>query len=304
MKKKSETWTFSRNAMASEFTITIHGVDFDEAGKAANAGFREIELVENALSRFRYDSDTSRINALKPGEEYRPSLIASECLALARETWMATAGAFDPTIGALLAWRAKHPRKSKVPNEILSICGMDKLLSNENHTVIGVAVEGLRVDLGAIGKGYGVDRAAELLRRDWDVPAGIVQGGESSIRAWGDGPGKGGWSLYLRDPTDQENILSTITLHDFAMSGSGQVLHGDHIIDPRSGQRAPRDHAAWACSPNAAIADALSTAMMVLSQEEIGELFNGQREIGGLVHFAKEERTQFGIWGQWGLQSP
>lgn len=298
---RSPTLRFSHHAMASEFTITIQGVEADYARKAAKAAFREITLVEHSLSRFRHDSDITRINALKAGEQHRCSPHAAECLALARYIWMATGGAFDPAIGALLAWRAKNPDEQKIPEDIREKSGMDKLHSNEPHTVITVATEGLRVDLGAIGKGYGVDRAAALLRNDWEIPAALVQGGESSILGWGDGPGRQGWPLAIRNPANQEEILAVYTLMDFAMSGSGQVLHGDHIVDPRNGLRARREHGAWACAPSAAAADALSTAMMVLQPGESRALFDNQEEIGGLLHTGEEPPAPLGIWGRVGV---
>ena len=80
--------------------------------------------------------------------------------------------------------------------------------------------------------------------------------------------------MNLRDPRDARRALLRLCLKDAALSGSGTSVRGAHIIDPRTGQPVRDKLRVWARAPLAAHADALSTAFMVLSVEELGGLCN------------------------------
>ena len=122
----------------------------------------------------------------------------------------------------------------------------------------------LEFDLGAIGKGFALDRMAELLR-EWDCPAFLLVAGGSSILAGDAPPGTPGWSCGL----GENNSVRRYWLKNVSLSGSGLAVKGKHILDPRTGQPASRQNRAWALTDIAAESDALSTAAMVLSETEI-----------------------------------
>ena len=127
----------------------------------------------------------------------------------------------------------------------------------------------------AIGKGWALDRAMERLAAA-GVPSVLVHGGSSSVRARGvqgpGGPGRAGWRVGLRDPLRPGRRLATVTLVDRALgtSGSGTQFFVDrgkrlgHILDPRTGRPAEGVISATVIAPEAADADALSTALYVL----------------------------------------
>jgi thiamine biosynthesis lipoprotein len=125
----------------------------------------------------------------------------------------------------------------------------------------------LEFDLGAIGKGFALDRAAEVLR-EWSCPTFLLVAGGSSILA-GDAPADmAGWSCGLGD----DNSPRRYWLKNASLSGSGLAVKGKHILDPRTGQPAQRQNRAWALCDTAAESDALSTACMVLDEAEVGEI--------------------------------
>jgi thiamine biosynthesis lipoprotein len=251
---------FSHAAMATVFEVLCVHDDAGYARKAAQAAFDEVDRLERELSRFIANSDVSRINALAAGETTRVSPTTMECLEIAFEMHAFTRGAFDVSIGT----------------------GLDRLDLLPDEFAVHARSAGARLDLGGIGKGYAVDRMAESLE-EWEVRRVLVHGGFSSVRAGDPLPGRDGWPLTLSAPGDGP-VLARISARRLALSASG-TGKGDHIRDPRTG-RAVHDRAAWVAVPGrertepaaerppalrspAAVAEALSTALMILPPEEI-----------------------------------
>ena len=139
----------------------------------------------------------------------------------------------------------------------------------------------VRVDLGAIGKGYAVDRMLERLA-EWDLTDALVHGGASSAAAGGRGPGSRGWPVTLRHPVRKENVLARFALENRALGASG-LEKGAHIIDPATGKPAQRVVAAWAAAPQAAEADAFSTAFMIMPAGDMEACLAKHPELGALV---------------------
>jgi len=248
------THRFSHRAMGCLFEVLIPGRDEQAARDAAEAAFEELDRMEKLLSRFSAYSDVGRINAAAVGEPVVVDVETSRCLSLARRVTSETSGAFDVTAGV--------PRDAADRR-----IGMGLLALDEETYSLRRLDPGVKVDLGGIGKGFAIDRMAELLRR-WDVETALIQGGSSTVLAMGSRPG-GGWRVALRDPADAEaEPLGWVSLEDQAFSGSG-TSHARHITDPRTGLAAPSGRAAWAVSRSAARADALTTAFCVMEIEEV-----------------------------------
>lgn len=262
-----ECHRFVHDAMGSSFGLTLCAEDEDYARQVAQTCFEEVDRLENEMSRYVEQSDVSRINALSPGETVRVAPATFDCLSLARKIYDGTAGAFDVTVSELVdAWRDGEPSEKQLQS-ILDHVGMDLLTLDGENLSVGVAKEGVTVDLGGIGKGYAVDCVASLLE-DWSVESGLAHAGQSSVLAVGPPPGKSHWPIALRDPRDQDKALTTLNLCQSAVSGSGIQLHGPHIIDPRTGRPIERRIGAWATAPTAAQSDALSTAFMIMTPDE------------------------------------
>jgi FAD:protein FMN transferase len=238
---------FNHAAMATHFQARIVHDEKTYAGQAAQAAFDLLDSLEACLSRFRTNSDIARTAQLSPGEKMRLSEPAFTCLEIAKRMELATQGAFCPTPAALKT-QTSLPGWDLLPRELSIVC-----LSGR-----------LEFDLGAIGKGFALDRMAELLR-EWDCPSFLLVAGGSSILVGAPPPLAPGWSCGL----GEDNASQRFFLTDASLSGSGLAVKGAHILDPRTGRAASRQNRAWVLADTAAESDALSTAGMVLSESEL-----------------------------------
>ena len=237
--------------MATHFQVRIANEDRGYAAQAAQAALDLVDRLESRLSRFRPSSDVAQIAHLAPGEKMRLSEPAFACLQIAKKMEEATRGAFSATHAAMQT-QTSMPQWDLLPSEFSIRCLSGKL----------------QFDLGAIGKGFALDRVAELLAQ-WDCPSFLLIAGGSSILA-GDSPDDtAGWSCGLGD----DDAPLRFFLAHTSLSGSGLAVKGQHILDPRTGRPAWRENRAWVLADTAAESDALSTACMVLSEPELEDVF-------------------------------
>ena len=256
---------FSHEAMATIFEVHVDHSDARYAAQAAQAVFELVDRLERELSRFQPNSDITRINHLTAGEATRVSSTTLECLAIARHMYDLTGGAFDVSIGTGLA-----------------------LLELDPHDwTVRAAEGGVRVDLGGIGKGYAVDCMAELLE-DWGLARALVHGGFSSVLALEPPADADAWPLTFSDPGTPRRVLVRVAARQTALSASG-VGKGTHIVNPRTSEPVRGRRGAWTKVPRpsrqaetayadgprvaaAAVADALTTAFMLLPAADIDAL--------------------------------
>jgi thiamine biosynthesis lipoprotein len=281
---------FEHDAMACTFELYLPRGAVRYAQGAAQAAFDELDRLEQLLSRFIPHSDIARLNALEPGQFVRVSPETIECLQLAAQVYTATGGAFD------VAFRSRR--------EVPSV----PLVFDPAARAVGVQAARVNLDLGAIGKGYAVERVVALLR-EWGIMSALVHSGQSTAYALGQPPNGGIWRVALRSPDQAATALGALELRDGALSGSGQLLHGGHIVDPRTGQPADRYRAAWASAPSAALSDALSTAFMLMTAEEVRGLCEQWPGVSAILlpsGTAAHEALCFGPHGhqvQWSRQA-
>ena len=253
---------FQHKAMATVFEIRGTCADPDVARHATRAAFDVVDRLEQTLSRFIENSDISRVNHLAAGESTIVGFETMQCLLLARVMYDETAAAFDVSVGT------GFTHLELVPEEFRVVARLD----------------GVRLDLGAIGKGYAVDRMADVLE-DWEVTRVLIQSGASSVLALDPPDGQNGWPLTLSDPGPDGRVMARLSVRQCALGASG-IRKGDHIVNARSGTPVRSRSAAWVSAPRevlanlgkrgsgveasaAAVADALSTAFMISHIEEI-----------------------------------
>lgn len=277
-----------RKAMAAEFELFFNAGQYPEATEAALAALDEVDRLEDQLSYFRATSEVSRINQLAQAEPLPVDAQLFELLQLAVRLHAETDGALDVTAGPLSEVWGFSRREGTIPtseqlDEARSRVGSDKLELDPNGQTVRFGVAGMRVNLGAIGKGYALDRCAALLA-ERGIDDYMIHAGQSSVLARGsrarsasgpDAKRPGGWTVGVHDPTRHGRRLAEIRLSDRALATSGSEKQFfrhkgrrySHILDPRTGQPADGLLSATVVAPNALLADGLSTALFVLGAD-------------------------------------
>ena len=286
----------SRRAMATDFEIALPFAT-PEALPAAEAALDLIDALEQQLTVYRDDSEVSRINRLAAREAVPVEQELFDLLQRAARLATETYGAFDVTAGALVrAWGfLRGPRRVPTPAErasALQRVGMRHVVLDAMNRTVRFTRDGLEINLGSIGKGYALDRAARLLRERFQVRAGLLHSGHSSVYAMGEEPAtREGWRVALRHPAEEGRRLGTFTLLDRALGTSAATFqyleyYGrrlGHILDPRTGWPASGMAGASVTAPTAAEADALATAFFILGIEPARAYCDRHPEIGAVL---------------------
>ncbi|MBO6576040.1 MAG: FAD:protein FMN transferase [Rhodothermales bacterium] len=245
------------HAMATRFEIVVDG-DPVRMRAAAEEAIREVHRVEQQLSWFVPESVVSRINQRAAQQPVKVPARIYELLQLAQSLHQASGGAFDPTVA---------PDSSESP------AGMDSVVL-EDRTVRFTSPQTL-LNLGAIGKGYALDLAAEIMLEAGARNA-LLHGGTSTAVALGS-DGVRPWTIGVSHPVPDRagELIARMPLVNACLSVSGIYNRGQqtddgwkgHIMDPRSGKAVSHTELAAAVTYRgnlaAARADALSTALLV-----------------------------------------
>jgi thiamine biosynthesis lipoprotein len=297
---------FSHEAMATTFEIFILNDDARYAQQAAWAAFDELDRLEAELSRFIENSDISRISNLATNQSLQIGPDAFECLQLCTQIYDETNGAFDITIGSLMDCWLNEDKTIRAPskdefNQAHKRTGLHLIKLDETEHTAELLTDKLQIDLGGIGKGYAVDKMVRLLE-DWSIDTALIHSGYSSVLAVGAPPDTKGWPVTLSNPADTMRKLAYLYLQDRAVSGSG-LQKGRHIIDPRTARPVEGKSASWASAPDAATADALSTAFMIMSPEQIKKYCLSHSDVLAMIvteeRSAERQKDKILRYGRW-----
>lgn len=266
----------SRHAMGTMFTIYVYADDQEFAGIAFESAFEEIERLEEALSNYRASSELSRINRLAAHQPVTTDPEVFGLIAASLEFSRLSKGAFDVTVGPLMrAWGFFRGDGHYPSEEELSLArehvGWEKVQLDAATRAVRFSASGVELDLGAIGKGYAVDRVAKVLRES-GVRSALVDAGSSTLYAMDAPPGKDGWTLRVPNPVDRSQTVSTVVLNNASLSTSGSYenffqLAGRrycHVMDPREGTPVQGMLQTTLIAGGATTTDAISNAMFVM----------------------------------------
>ncbi len=286
----------THQAMGTEFTLVAYGDDPQYLTAVGNEVFEEIDRLEGQMSIYKPKSELSVINRTAASRSVCVEPKLFELLGNAADHSQSTGGAFDVTAGPLMkAWgffrgKGRVPANSEIA-QVLRRVGYRHVHLNRAERTIRFDREGLELDLGAIGKGYAVDRAVDILRR-YGVTRALVSSGTSSLYALGAPPGACGWSISLRNPYDSEKAANVIYLRNCSLSTSGDyekffkvgAKMYAHILNPSTGKPVENMLAVIVLAVSACDADALSTAFYVMGVERSREYLATHRDLTALFY--------------------
>jgi thiamine biosynthesis lipoprotein len=279
-------------AMACDFDVILNPDGPPGQMEVASEVLDSVHSLEQLMSVYRDDAQLAMANRLAAEE---PAPIDPELWSLllrAREISEQTNGAFDPATGALVSlWRrcrqaGEIPTQAEI-DDVLGRCGIEHVTFDPSAFSIQFDRPGVELNLGAIGKGYAVDRLGAALTSggvtDW-----LVHGGRSSVLARGTHAGLEGWPVGLRNPLLPDKPFATLLLRDEALGTSGTAVQWfrhkgkryGHILDPRSGWPVESMVSVSVIAPDAGLADALSTAFFVLGVENALECCDNFPQVG------------------------
>jgi thiamine biosynthesis lipoprotein len=241
--------------------------------------------LEGLLSRYRDDSEVSRLNAGRTIDRASDALL--DVLRLADRISRMGDGAFDVTIQPVLDLRrGRHePQREQIEQATAQV---DFRAVHIDGKSVALGRPGMRVTLDGIGKGYVVDRAVEVLKSRGFPNVFVEAGGD--LVASGDKGGGAPWRVGIRAPRNGVALLASFDARNSAVATSGDYMQPftrdyaqHHIVDPRTGYSAPELSSATVIAPDAATADALATLVMVLGPRRGRELLEDMADCDGYL---------------------
>jgi FAD:protein FMN transferase len=290
----------THSAMGTIFSLYLYADSEDRARSIAQTAFDEVDRVDALLSNYQESSELSRINR---EASHHAVITDGETFAFLQTSllWSAkTSGGFDITVGRLMKAWGFFRSQGRVPTdaelvEVGKQVGWRKVILVPRERSVRFDVEGLELDPGGIGKGYVVDRMAELLRSQ-NITAALISAGSSTIYAIGAPPGEKGWKVQVPDPEGKPREVSTVILRDTSLSTSACtekyfLLNGHrycHIMDPHTLRPVEGMLQTSVIDPSATSSDALSASLFVLGPEAGRELLRGLPEASAIIFTGRE----------------
>jgi len=281
--------------MGNRFELGVVAEDETWAEERIMAGVREIQRIERLLTTYDDNSETSLINAhagLTP-------------VAVSRETFdlidrsirisYITQGAFDITYGSVdrRLWNfdttlQQLPDKETARQMVRLINYRNIILDNEKNTVL-LKEKGMRIGFGGIGKGYAAERAKIVMQQS-GVTSGVVNA-SGDLAAWGHQPDGNPWTIGIVNPNAAGEIFSWLSVTDMALATSGNyekyvIIDGkrySHTINPRTGLPVTGIKSVTILCPNAEIADAMATPVMIMGIEAGLDMINQMKDIEAVL---------------------
>ena len=303
VKGESHPVVFRTQTMGTWASLTLVTSDSASVANLAYEALLVLHHVDSLMSNWTEISEVARINRdAGLGETVVHPEVAT-VLTYALQVGQESRGAFDITIEPLVRLWGFLRGPPRVPQQeeivaTLELVGPDKIHFDAESGTITFTRDGIKVDLGGIAKGYGVDRVADLLRNDHatNTPDTFVALNalidlSGNMVALGNAPGREGWAVGIRDPSGEHSYLARIHLYNEAVATSGnyeQFVSSEgqcfgHILDPRTGWPAQGLGSVTVVAAQAMVADAWATALFVLGPEAARQAAHDREDLAAVL---------------------
>jgi thiamine biosynthesis lipoprotein len=274
----SQRTAFSKSLllMGNDFQITAVAEDEGWAHERIEAAIREIQRIEKLLTTYREDSETNLINRNAGIMAVPVSRETFDIIQRSIRISAVTQGAFDITYGSVdkRLWNF-DPHMQKLPDKetarkMVRLINYRNIILDPEKTTVFLKEKGMRIGFGGIGKGYAAERAKSVMM-EMQVDSGIVNA-SGDLAAWGYQPDGTPWTIGIADPNSAGQIFSYMNITNMALATSGNyekfiLIDGkkySHTIDPRTGLPITGIKSVTIISPNAEVADAMATPVMIM----------------------------------------
>lgn len=240
----------SRAGLGTWIRVVAQHHDSRVADRAVAGAFAAIAAVDARMSIHRADSELSRVNAAAGEGAVAVSRDLLDVVERARAGAIATHGVVDPTVlplmrlyGFYASGRSHLPTDREIAATLENV-GQRHIILDRSAGTLGLARRGAALDLGAIGKGYALDRAVAALRAE-GIESGLVDVGRNVYGIGRPSADADGWAVGVLHPTTGE-VDRVFHLRDSAVATSGNYeqwsdLDGvrvGHLLDARLGRPA------------------------------------------------------------------
>ena len=273
---RSTVFRKAMKLMGNHFELSVVAGDQEQAFQWIDGGVQEIQRIERLLTTFDEASETNLINR---NAGIGPVRVSGETFDLIQRSVRIsgiTQGAFDISYGSVdkRLWNfdqqmQRLPDKATARKRVRLINYRNILLDTGSSTVF-LKNKGMRIGFGGIGKGYAAERAKKVMQ-EMGVRSGVVNA-SGDLVAWGYQPDGKPWTIGISNPDTPEKVIGLLNVTDMALATSGNyekyvLIDGkrySHTIDPRTGLPVTGVKSVTIICPNAEIADAMATPVMIM----------------------------------------
>jgi thiamine biosynthesis lipoprotein len=262
--------------MGNRFEISVIADDKHYAETCINAAVEEIQRIERLLTTFKEDSDTNRVNTLAGISPVKVEREMLELVQRCQKLSQITQGSFDITYGSVdkCLWNFDK-NMTALPDaatakKAVRLINYKNVIVDEKECTVFLKEKGMRIGFGGIGKGYAAEKAKQVLQ-NMGIKSGIVNAA-GDLSAWGHQSNGEPWTIGIADPDASRHPFSSLNITNMAIATSGNyekyiVIDGQrysHTIDPKTGLPVSGIKSVTIIAPNAELADALATPVMVM----------------------------------------
>ncbi|MEP6926602.1 MAG: FAD:protein FMN transferase [Ginsengibacter sp.] len=295
LKEQQQKFKKAMRLMGNSFEITVVGHDKFWADECIDDAVNEIKRIEKLLTTFDNNSQTNQINNGAGVHAVKVDREVFELIQRSLRISDITQGAFDITYGSIdkSLWNFDRTMTalpdSETAKSMVHLVNYKNVLLNEKDCTVMLKEPGMRIGFGGIGKGYAAEMAKNLLKKK-GVQSGVVNA-SGDLTAWGLQANKKPWTIGIADPDNARQAFSCLNITEMAVATSGNyekyvLIDGkkySHTVSPKTGLPITGIKSVTVITPNAEIADAMTTPVMIMGIKAGLNLINQMKNIDCII---------------------
>jgi thiamine biosynthesis lipoprotein len=281
--------------MGNRFEISVVADDPVWADECIAEAVKEIQRIEKLFTTFNESSQTSLINRNAGITPVKVDQEVFDLIKRSKRISGITQGAFDISYGSIdkRLWNfdttmtsLPDPRTAK---QLVRLINYRNIILDEKKGTVFLKEKGMRIGFGGIGKGYAAEKARSFLKEK-GVKSGIVNAA-GDLTAWGCQPNGKPWTIGIADPNASRHAFSFLDITNTSIATSGNyekfIMIGgkkySHTIDPKTGLPVTGIKSVTIICPNAEIADAMATPVMIMGIKAGLNMINQVRGLACII---------------------